>query len=61
VGLRPIKPPFHLPQIDDVADQVDRLGVGFFEEVMQKIGPTPPKAEVNVGEPDGAEPLLGLG
>ena len=50
VGLRPIPTVLEPPAVDHVADEIDRLGIIMFEKIQQKLGLTPARAEMNVGQ-----------
>src|SRR5207237_8102865 len=52
VRLRPIPRLLQAPAVDDVADEVDRLCFGVFEEVEQKLGLAAAGSEVQVRDPD---------
>lgn len=55
VRLRP--EPVHLqrPAIDDIADQIDRVGIVMLEEVEKALRLRASCAEVNIGDKQGAE------
>src|SRR3569623_276647 len=57
VFLRPIDAAAHMPEIDDVADQVKRFAFRGVQEVEKIIRPAHFAAEVYIGYPDGAEAL----
>ena len=52
--LRPVEARPHAPAVDDVADQ--KIGVGFVvpEEIEHQLGLAAARAEMHVGEEDGA-------
>ena len=50
VRLRPIPARSQLPAVDDVADEVDRLGVVVAQEVEQELRLAPLRAEMHVGD-----------
>ncbi|EHP44079.1 hypothetical protein OR16_05342 [Cupriavidus basilensis OR16] len=54
MALRPVPAAAQLPAIDDVADQVELVRFIVLEEIEQVIGLAARRAEVNVGQPDGA-------
>jgi len=60
VRLRPIPARAQLPAVDDVADQVDRLGVVPAQEIEQPLGLAAARAEMDVGDEQGAEPARGV-
>jgi hypothetical protein len=47
------------PAVDDVADQVERLALDRAQEVHQHRGVAAARAEMDVGDPDGAVLALG--
>ena len=55
VMLRPVPAGLQLPAVDDVADEVDRVGVMVAEEVEQAIGLAAARAEMNVGNKERTE------
>ncbi|MCY1455557.1 hypothetical protein D9M71_726960 [compost metagenome] len=62
VGLRPVHPAAQFPAVDDVAHQVDAVGVVLLEEARQVLGLAVAGAEVDIGDPQGTHALLaGLG
>ena len=50
VRLRPVPTRPELPPVDDVADEVDRIGVMVTEEVEQPIGLTAFGSQMHVGD-----------
>jgi hypothetical protein len=48
VGLRPDRAASDAPKVDDVADEVDRLGVVFFQEIEKEIGLCRPRPQMHV-------------
>jgi len=56
VRLRPVPAGAQLPAVDDVADQVDVVGVVAAQEVEQLLGLASARAEMKVGEEQGADP-----
>jgi hypothetical protein len=56
VALRPEPGPPQSPAVDDIADQVDRLGIVVAEEIEDEIGPAAGGAEVEVREKKAAKP-----
>ena len=50
VLLRPVPAGFERPAVDDVTDQVDRLGVILAQEVEQRPGLAPSGAEMHIGD-----------
>ena len=55
VARGPVPALAQLPAVDDVADQIERLALDRVEEVDQHVGVAAGRAEVGVGDPDGAE------
>lgn len=53
--LAPIPSPLHAPTVYDVADEIEIVGLGVFQEVQQELGVTSTGTEMNVRNPDGAE------
>ena len=53
VRLVPVPVLPHPPDVEDVADQIQVVGLGVAQEIKQKIGSAPACAEVDVGDPDG--------
>ncbi len=56
VILRPIPAGLQLPAVDDVADQIDHLGIVAAQEVEKAISLAAARAEVNVGNEQSTEP-----
>jgi hypothetical protein len=54
VRLGPIGPAADTPEVDDIADQIENVGLGVLEEVEQGIGLRGPGAEMHVGQENGA-------
>src|SRR5271166_3887569 len=54
VRLRPIPRFLQPPAVDDVANQVDRLGFGFAEKIEEEFGLATARAEMHVRNPDRA-------
>jgi len=50
VGLRPVRAAPHLPEVDDVADEVDGVGLAMPEEIEERLGLGGARAEVDVGD-----------
>jgi hypothetical protein len=59
VRLLPVPAPLQAPAVDDVADQVERVGLVPLEEIEQELGLAAGRAEMHVGNPDGAVPMRG--
>jgi hypothetical protein len=53
--LRPDRASFDAPEIDDIADQIDRLGVVMLQKFEKGIRLTGSGAEVNIGYEQGPE------
>jgi len=56
VRIGPIEFLLHPPAIDDVADQIHRLAVGAVEEIDQQFGGAASSAQMDIADPDRAEP-----
>ncbi|NJZ82794.1 hypothetical protein GO280_01406 [Ralstonia solanacearum] len=54
VRLRPVPAAAQLPAVDDIADEVQRVGRVVLEEIQQEVGLAARRAEVDVRQPDGA-------
>ena len=54
VALRPVPAALQAPAVDDVADQVDLVGVVVLQEIEQELGLAAARAQMNVGDEDGA-------
>ena len=54
VGARPIPRAPQLPAVDDVADEVQRLALRMTQEIEQRCGAAPRRAQVQVGDPQRA-------
>ena len=52
VAWRPVPAFAELPAVDDVADQVERLAIGRFEEIEQQLGLATARPKVRVRNPD---------
>src|SRR5690242_1117424 len=57
VTLLPVPPPAELPPVDDVADEVEIVGVRAAQEIQQPRRLATWRSEMRVGYPDGAEAL----
>ena len=55
VALRPVALLLQVPEVDDVADQVERLATHLANEIEQVFGAAAGKAQMNVGNPDAAD------
>jgi hypothetical protein len=55
MALRPIPGFLQAPAVDDVADQIERLGLVVLQEIEQQLGLAAACAKVDVGDPDGPE------
>ena len=55
VRLRPIPARAQLPAVDDVADQIDRLGIVIAQEVEQAFGLTAARAEMHIRNKESTE------
>ena len=59
--LRPVPARFQRPAVDDVADEIDRVGIVEAQEVEQKVGLRTAGSEMNVGDEQRAKaPLRAL-
>ena len=56
VRLRPVPARPQLPAVDDVADQIDRLGIVIAQEIEQPFGLAAARAEMNIGNKESTEP-----
>ena len=57
VRLRPVPALFELPAINDVSDQINALGFVVREKIQQSMRLTVLRAQMNVGQPQGAVTL----
>ena len=55
VRLRPIPARPQLPAIDDIADQIDRVGIVIAQEVEQAFGLAAARAEMNIRNKESTE------
>ncbi len=55
VRLRPIPAGFQLPAVDDIADQVDRVGIVITQEIEKAVGLAAARAEMNIGNKQSTE------
>jgi hypothetical protein len=53
MGLWPIEPLFHVPQIDDIADQIEILALRRVEKIQKIFGAASRETEVDIGDPNG--------
>ena len=53
VGLRPHRAALDAPEVDDVADQIDGLGLVVLQEIQQRVGAAAAGREVHVGQEQG--------
>ena len=56
VQLWPVQSPFHLPDVDDVADEVEMITAGAAEELEEHLCVAAPESEMDVGDPDRSVP-----
>jgi hypothetical protein len=61
VRLRPVPPALQLPAIDDVADEVELVGLVVPQEIQQIVGLAAGCSQVNVGNPDRPVPVYWKG
>ena len=54
--LRPVPAGFQLPAVDDVADQIDRVGIVIAQEIEKPVGLAAARAEMNIGNEERTEP-----
>ena len=54
VVLVPIPGLLERPVVDDIADQIERIRLGIFQKVQQHPRLRTPRANVEIGDPDGA-------
>ena len=59
MGLRPIPGRVQRPAVDDVADEIDRVGVVIAQEVEEAVGLAAAGAEMHVGNKQRAKPPRG--
>src|SRR5262249_2086347 len=52
VRLRPIHPLFHFPEVDDVADEVEKFAIDGVQKVQKVLGTATTEAQMNIGNPD---------
>jgi hypothetical protein len=55
VQRRPAQAFLHVPEVDNVADQIELPAFGVLQEVEQELGLAGTQAEVGVRNPDGVE------
>ncbi len=51
----PVPAPLQLPAVDDVADEIEVAAVGALQEFEERPGLASRRAEMDVGDEDGAE------
>src|ERR1700687_5709009 len=56
VLLRPEPAGSELPAVDDIADQINRIGIVIAQEIEQPVGLAAARAEMNVGDEERTEP-----
>ena len=54
-GCGQYQPRAQLPAVDDVADQIDRVGIVIAQEVEQAFGLAAARAEMNIGNEESTE------
>ena len=59
VRLRPVPVGFQRPAVDDIADEIDGVGVVAAEEVQQPVGLRAAGSEMDVGDKQSAKAPLG--
>ena len=55
VGLRPVPARLQLPAVDDVADQIDRVGVVIAQEIEKLLGLATARAEMHIRNKESTE------
>jgi hypothetical protein len=56
VILRPVPAGFELPTVDDIADQINGVGVVVAQEIEEAVSLATARAEMNVGDEERTEP-----
>src|SRR5947207_13005363 len=56
VLLRPINSAPHLPDVDEIPDEVERLELMVAQKLKERAGVAAPRAEMHVGDPRRAKP-----
>ena len=59
VRLRPVPAGFQRPAVDDIADEIDGVGIMAAEEVQQSVGLRAAGSEVDVGDKQSAKAPFG--
>jgi hypothetical protein len=59
VALRPVPATAQLPAVDDVAYQIEHVGLVVLQEIEQIRGLATGRAEMDIGQPDGAVAMCG--
>lgn len=54
VGLVPVPGALEAPAVEDVADQVEEVGIGLLQEIEKKLGIAAAGTQVDIRNPDGA-------
>ena len=54
VGLVPVPGALEAPAVEDVADQVEEVGIGLLEEIEKKLGIAAAGTQMDIRNPDGA-------
>ena len=52
VRLRPHRPALQPPEVDDIADEVERVGIVVLEEIEERLRLARAGSEVHVGDED---------
>src|SRR5581483_155813 len=58
VQLVPVPRAAQAPAVDDVADEIEEVGLGVLEEIEEEAGLAAARAKMNVGDPDRAIPAI---
>jgi hypothetical protein len=56
IEIQPAPTGFQLPAVDDIADQINGVGVVIAEKVEKPVGLAAARAEMNVGDEERTEP-----
>ncbi|MBA7680558.1 hypothetical protein ES703_88878 [subsurface metagenome] len=59
VGLRPVPVRLQRPAVDDISDEIDRVGVVNAEEIQQSVGLRTAGSEMDIGDEQSAEAPIG--
>ena len=59
VRLRPVPVRLQRPAVDDVSDEIDRVGVVAAEEIQQSVGLRAASSEMDIGDEQGTKAPFG--